>query len=94
MALGFALQDAARAPWVLAHGDIQGWCSTLVDTELEEVFSRLAARGHSLKPSKVKLLQQDVEYLGHISTQGGVKITPGQRKAILAMPYPVNEDGP
>ena len=62
--------------------------------QLEEVFSRLAARGHSLKPSKVKLLQQDVEYLGHISTPGGgVKITPGQRKAILAMPYPLDEDG-
>ena len=54
----------------------------------------LAARGHSLKPSKVKLLQQDVEYLGHISTPGGgVKITPGQRKTILAMPYPLDEDG-
>ena len=61
--------------------------------QLEEVFSRLAARGHSLKPSKAKLLQQDVEYLGHINTPDGVKITPGQRKAILSMPYPLDEDG-
>ena len=60
--------------------------------QLEEVFSRLAARGHSPKPSKVRLLQQDVEYLGHISTPGGVKITPGQRKTILPMPYPLDED--
>ena len=33
---------------------------------LEEVFSRLASRGHSLQPKKVKLLQEEVEYLGHI----------------------------
>ena len=57
--------------------------------QLEEVFSRLAPRGHSPKPSKVKLLQQDVEYLGHTSTPDGVKIIPGQRKATLPMPYPL-----
>ena len=44
--------------------------------QLEDVFARLAARWHSLKPSKVKLPQQDVEYLGHISTPNGVQITP------------------
>ena len=50
------------------------------------MFSRLAARGHSLKPSKVGLLQKDVEYLGHTSTPDGVK-------AILLMPYPLDKDG-
>ena len=60
---------------------------------LEEVFSRLASRGHSLKPSKVKLLQEEVEYLGHISTPQGIKITPGQRDAIIKMPYPLNSEG-
>ena len=86
------------ALWRCATVMVDGICvgSATLDEhvqQLEEVFSRLAARGHSLKPSKVKLLQQDVEYLGHISAPGGVKITPGQRKAILAMPYPLNEDG-
>ena len=57
---------------------------------LEEVFSRLASRGHSLKPKKVKLLQEEVEYLGHISTPEGIKITPGQRDAIIKMPYERN----
>ena len=60
---------------------------------LEEVFSRLASRGHSLKPSKVKLLQEEVEYLGHTSTPQGIKITPGQRDAIIKMPYPLNSEG-
>ena len=54
---------------------------------------RLASRGHSLKPSKVKLLQEEVEYLGHISTPQGIKITPGQRDAIIKMPYPLNSEG-
>jgi hypothetical protein len=60
---------------------------------LEEVFSRLASRGHSLKPKKVKLLQEEVEYLGHISTPEGIKITPGQRDAIIKMPYPLDSEG-
>jgi len=60
---------------------------------LEEVFSRLASRGHSRKPKKVKLLQEEVEYLGHISTPEGIKITPGQRDAIINMPYPLDLEG-
>ena len=85
------------ALWCCAIVMVDGICvgSATLDghvQQLEEVFSRLAARGHSPKPSKVRLLQQDVEYLGHISTPGGVKITPGQRKAILPMPYPLDAD--
>ena len=60
---------------------------------LEEVFLRLASRGHSFKPSKVKLLQEEVEYLGHISTPQGIKTTPDQRDAIIKMPYPLNSEG-
>jgi len=64
------------ALWRCASVMVDGICvgSATLDEhvqQLEEVFSRLAARGHSLKPSKVKLLRQDVEYLGHISTPGG-----------------------
>ena len=40
---------------------------------LEEVFSRLASRGRAIKPKKVKLLQEEAEYLGHISTPNGMK---------------------
>ena len=60
---------------------------------LVEVISRLASRGHSLKPKKVKLLQEEVEYLGHISTPEGITITPGQRDAIINMPYPLDSEG-
>ena len=60
---------------------------------LEEEFLRLASRGHALKPETVKLLQEGVESLGHISTPKGMKITPGQREAIISMPYPLDSRG-
>ena len=41
----------------------------------------------------MKLLQEEVEYLGHISTPKGIKITPGQRGAIIKMPYPPDSEG-
>ena len=60
---------------------------------LEEVFARLASRGHSRKPKEVRLLQEEVGYLGHVSTPHGIKITPGQRDAIIKMPYPLDSEG-
>jgi len=60
---------------------------------LDEMFSRLASRRHALKPKKVKLLQEEVEYLGHISTPRGINITTGQREAIINMPYPLDSEG-
>ena len=62
-------------------------------TDLYEVFSACAARGHSLKPKKLKFMQEEVEYLGHISTEEGVKITPRHKAAIMEMPYPLEPDG-
>ena len=41
----------------------------------------------------MKLLQEEVEYLGHISTPPGIKITPGQRDAIIKVPYPLDSEG-
>ena len=60
---------------------------------LEEAFSRLASKGHALAPKKVKLRQDEVEYLGHISTPNGMKITPGQREAIVNLPCPLDSEG-
>ena len=87
--------------WGVPHHDclmVDGICvasGTMKEhkAHLEEVFSRLASRGHLLKPKKVKLLQEEVEYLGHISTPEGIKITPGQRDAIIKMPYPLDAEG-
>ena len=86
------------ALWRCAIVMVDGICvasETMDDQKahLGEVFSRLASRGHALKPKKVKLLQEEVEYLGHISTPRGIKITPGQREAIIYMPYPPDSEG-
>ena len=61
-------------------------------THLEECFAKLASRGHSIKPKKMKFLQEEVEYLGHISTEEGFKITPRHKTAVTEMPYPLNDD--
>jgi len=57
------------------------------------VFSRLARRQHSIKPSKLNILQAEARYLGHISTEEGLKPTGEHVTAITEMPYPAYEDG-
>ena len=86
------------ALWRCAIVMVDGMCvasETMDDHKAhsEEVFSRLASRGHALKPKKVELLKEEVGYLGHISTPKGIKITPGQREAIIKMPYPLDSEG-
>ena len=53
----------------------------------------MASRGHSFKPSKMRFLQSEIEYLGHVSTEEGVKITPRHKKAVSEMPYPIDPNG-
>ena len=76
--MNVTMGDALWRCAIVMVGDICVGSATLDEhiQQLEEMFSRLAARGHSLKPSKVKLLQQDVEYLGHISSPGGAQDNP------------------
>ena len=62
-------------------------------TDLNEVLAKLAARGHSLKASKLKLMLDEIEYLGRISTPWGVLISPRHKTAVLEIPYPPNNDG-
>ena len=62
-------------------------------TDLEEVFAKLAARNHSVKPSKVRFMPEEIEYLGKVSTEEGIKITQRHKTAVAEMPYPIDEDG-
>ena len=61
--------------------------------DLQEVFTKLAARGHSIKPSKMRFLQIEVEYLGRVSTEEGVLVTPRHKSAVAGMPPPTDEGG-
>ena len=57
------------------------------------VFTKLARRQHCIKASKMSVLQSEVKYLGHISTEYGLKPTEEHVKAITEMPYPAYENG-
>ena len=56
---------------------------------LWRVFGLLAARGHSLAVKKTHVLQEEVEYLGHISTPTGLRMPDRTKEAVAAMPYPL-----
>ena len=59
--------------------------------DLWEVFAKLASRAHSLKPSKVNLFCDRVDYLGHVSTEDGYSITAKHKVAIAQMPYLIGD---
>ena len=56
------------------------------------VWTRFAARGHSIKPSKAKILQDEIDYLEHVSTPTGLMPTNAHVRAIVDMPDPVGAD--
>ncbi len=55
---------------------------------LDQVLGRLEGAGIKLKPSKCKLLQKQVTFLGHVVTEDGVKPDLGKVKAIREWPLP------
>ena len=57
-------------------------------TLLEAVFERLAAAGLKLKPSKCKLFQTSLKYLGHIVSEKGIATDPTKIEAIRNWPVP------
>ena len=57
---------------------------------VELVFSRLAASGIKMKPSKCHFAQQQVKFLGHIIHQGGREVDPGKVAAIAKVPLPAS----
>ena len=61
--------------------------------DMQEVFTKLAARGHSIKPAKMRFLQEEIEYLGRVSTEEGVLVTQRHKSAVADMPRPIDEDG-
>ena len=62
-------------------------------TSLRRVLDKLAKRHHSIKPEKMHILCELLEYLGHISTPSGTLISDKHKLAITEMPYPVDASG-
>ena len=50
--------------------------------KLQKVFQRLEDKGLMLKPSKCKLCQMSIKYLGHIVSEDGVATDPEKIKAV------------
>ena len=59
-------------------------------SNLREVFTRLQSAGRRLKPNKCRLLKEEVEYLGHVVSQHGVKADP--KKVITVTKFPPAKD--
>ena len=58
---------------------------------LEIVFSRLRAAHLKLKPSKCKILQKSVTFLGHVVSDEGLATDPEKISAVINWPRPVNQ---
>ena len=57
---------------------------------LRKVWSRLSQAGLRLKPSKCKLFQKEVKYLGYVVSSEGIATDPGKVTAIQAFPQPAD----
>jgi transposase InsO family protein len=67
--------------------------STSVDQmieNLEEVFQRFKKANLKLKPSKCKLFQRSVDFLGHVVSAEGVSCDPKKIEAVQNWPKPKN----
>jgi len=57
---------------------------------LGRVFDRLSAAGLKLKPSKCKLFQKRVSFLGHVVSGKGIEPDPAKVSAVTEWPVPRN----
>ena len=57
---------------------------------LRQVFSRLQKAGLKLKPAKCKLLQREVEFLGHVVSNHGIQADPKKVAAVTEFPKPTD----
>jgi len=57
---------------------------------LRSVLTRLKGAGLKLKPSKCRLLQKHVAFLGHIVSENGISTDPDKVRAVTDWPVPTN----
>ena len=55
---------------------------------LNKVFERIQQVGLKLKPTKCKFARKEVEYLGHVVSQDGLKTNPRLVDAVRSFPTP------
>ena len=57
---------------------------------LEAVFSRVKQHNQKLKPSKCEFLRSEVDYLGHVVSEEGIRTDPEKTKAVKDWPVRKN----
>ena len=55
---------------------------------LEQVLERLRQHNITLNPTKCKFGLKEVEYVGHVINETGIRFTPERREAVFNMAYP------
>ena len=58
--------------------------------KLSTVFQRIRDAGLRLKPKKCRFAQEEVEYLGHVISAGGVRTDPKKVDAVRNFPTPMD----
>jgi hypothetical protein len=61
------------------------------DVKLREVFARYRKYNLRLQPGKCEFLRKEVNYLGHLITEKGVRPDPTKVEAVERFPRPVTE---
>ena len=84
--------------WDMCLSMVDGLCIVSVAKEehrvhVTSVLTSLAQKHHSIKPSKMHILRQIIEYLGHMPTPDGTMPTSRHVDAIVNIPAPLGEDG-
>lgn len=66
--------------------------TTLKDHEqnIRQIFERIKKHGLQLQPTKCEFLRREVNYLGHVITEKGVKPDPKKIQCVVDYPTPTN----
>jgi len=69
---------------------VYGKTFDILRDKLEEVFTRLRKANLKLKPTKVKLFQEEITFLGHIVSARGISMDPSKVQEVLEWKQPRN----
>lgn len=90
--MDFILGDLIGSTCLVYLDDIIIFSTSLQNhlTDIRQVFERLRSANFKLQVSKSDFLRREVNFLGHIVTQDGVKPNPNKIKSIQEFPIPKN----
>ena len=73
---------------IVGFGDTQEEATCDYDHNLEVFLLHCEEKGMKLNPEKVRLREQQVPFIGHVTTGQGLCVDPGKVQTILEVPPP------